>query len=318
MMGSNFSPTSANRLEGASFDSAVRAGDVFLPPILTSFAEILPMALVGVSAFLAVVFLVGAFERLLPAYRRRFFHGVSDQLERAHLFFDPVRLFALNLSFAAILTIGLWVASGSALLALLASVLAGVIPKVMLTWIRVRRRTRFRAQLSDLLMLTAGGLRAGMSLVQSLSQTAAEIEAPARQELELMLREQRLGAPFEQVLTQLERRMPLEETALLCAALRISRETGGNLAETLESLADSMRRKIGIEEKILALTAQGRLQGWAMGLLPVLCGFLLSLIEPDAMATLFSTWYGMTTCVVIAIMQLLGLYFMRRVMRIDV
>ena len=167
-------------------------------------------------------------------------------------------------------------------------------------------------------MLTAGGLRAGLGLSQALGQTAAEIDAPARQEIELMQREQRLGASFEQALAGLERRMPLEETALLCAALRISRDTGGNLAETLEALGDAMRRKVAIEGKIRALTAQGRLQGWAMGLLPLLCALLLWLVEPAAMSTLVTTWYGLATCAVIAVMQLLGLYFLRRVMRIDV
>ena len=133
-----------------------------------------------------------------------------------------------------------------------------------------------------------------------------------------MLREQRLGASFDEALTGLERRMPLEETALMCAALRISRETGGNLAETLESLADAIRRKVTIEQKIRALTAQGRLQAWAMGLLPLLCAGLLWLVEPVAMRALFTTWYGLAVCGVVAVMQLLGLYFLRRVMRIDV
>jgi tight adherence protein B len=91
-----------------------------------------------------------------------------------------------------------------------------------------------------------------------------------------------------------------------------------NLAETLEALAEAMRRKIAIEGRIRALTAQGRLQGWAMGLLPLLCGAALWVIEPVAMSALLTTWYGWATCAFVALMQLLGLYFLRRVMRIDV
>lgn len=167
-------------------------------------------------------------------------------------------------------------------------------------------------------MLVASGLRAGLSLGQSLQQTAGEVAAPARQELQLLLREQRLGAPFDQALAGLERRMPIEEVTLLAAALRISRETGGNLAETLEALGESMRKKVAIEGKIRALTAQGRLQGWAMGLLPVVVAGLLWVVEPVAMSALVSTWFGLATCVAILVMQLLGLHFIRRVMRIDV
>jgi len=277
-----------------------------------------PWLVAGVAGTLLAYLIARALARLVPVYRARFADSVSRQLARAHLFVDPARLLTLNLVVSAGATaLALWL-TGSVIAAAIAAVATGMLPRLTLAVLRRRRLNAFRQQLSDLLMLTAGGLRAGLSLGQALGQTAAEIDAPARQEVELMLREQRLGATFEQALAGLERRMPLEETALMCAALRISRETGGNLAETLEALGDAMRRKVAIEGKIRALTAQGRLQGWAMGMLPLLCALLLWLIEPVAMSALVTTWYGLATCAVIAVMQLLGLYFLRRVMRIDV
>lgn len=281
----------------------------------------IPIWLLGLAAScvaLCAVLIPSLLRSVFAAYRARFSDSVGRQLARSHLFIDPERLLVVNLGLCLAVTALTWLSSGSFTLALLAALIVGAIPKVSLTLMRLRRRKQFRLQLSDLLMLCAGGLRAGLSLSQSLAQTAAEIEVPARQEVELMLREQRLGASFEQALAGLERRMPIEETALLCAALRISRETGGNLAETLEALGDAIRRKVAIEEKIRALTAQGRLQGWAMGLLPILCAGLLFLVEPIAMTALFTTWYGISTCVAVVVMQMLGLYFMRRVMRIDV
>lgn len=277
-----------------------------------------PLLLAAVSAAILAALALRTLARLLPAYRARFADGVSRQLARAHLFVDTARLLTLNLVVAATATLAALWATGSLVAAAAVALASGALPRVTLALIRRRRLNAFRQQLSDLLMLTAGGLRAGLSLGQALGQTAAEIEVPARQEIELMLREQRLGASFEQALAGLERRMPLEETALFCAALRISRETGGNLAETLEALGDAIRRKVAIEGKIRALTAQGRLQGWAMGLLPLACALLLSLVEPVAMSALVTTWYGLATCAAIAVMQLLGLYFLRRVMRIDV
>jgi tight adherence protein B len=132
-----------------------------------------------------------------------------------------------------------------------------------------------------------------------------------------MLREQRLGASFEAALAGLERRVPLEETLLLCAALRISRHTGGHLAQTLEALADALRRKIALEGKIRSLTAQGRLQGWAMGLLPAVCALALALIEPEAMAMLVTTPLGWVTCAVLLLMQALGIHGLRRIVSID-
>jgi tight adherence protein B len=283
-----------------------------------SVIPIWPLLLAAACVALCAVLIPNLLRTMFAAYRVRFSDSVGRQLARSHLFIDPQRLLVANLAICLVVTALAWVSSGSFLLAVLAALTVGAVPKVCLAVMRLRRRQRFRLQLSDLLMLSAGGLRAGLSLSQSLAQTAAEIDAPARQEVELMLREQRLGASFDQALAGLERRMPLEETALLCAALRISRETGGNLAETLEALGDAMRRKVAIEEKIRALTAQGRLQGWAMGLLPILCAALLFLVEPVAMTALFTTWYGISTCAAVLVMQMLGLHFMRRVMRIDV
>lgn len=276
------------------------------------------LALAGVAVALLAYLLAATVARLVPAHKRRFSDAVSRQMHRMNLYIDPVRLLSLNLALVVAVSAASLALTGSGVVAAGAAVAAGFMPRVTLVVLRNRRRAAFRAQLADLLMVTAGGLRAGLSLGQSLGQTAAEIDPPARQEVELILREQRLGAPFEQALAGLERRMPLEETALFAAALRISRETGGNLAETLESLANAMRRKVAIEGKIRALTAQGRLQGWAMGLLPAACAALLWLVEPDAMRALFTTWYGLLTCAFVAIMQLLGLHFLRRVMRIDV
>jgi tight adherence protein B len=285
-------------------------------------ASTLPLWLVLASAAgaVAIALLLGtrALAHLAPAYRDRFTDAVARQLARAHLYVDPGRLMAMNLATAVAASgLVLWLAD-SLLAAAAAALATGFVPRLVLAVIRRRRQHAFRQQLPDLLMLAAGSLRAGLGLAQALGQTAAEIDPPARQEIELMLREQRLGASFDDALAGLERRMPLEETALLCAALRISRETGGNLAETLESLGDAMRRKVAIEGKIRALTAQGRLQGWAMGLLPMLCAALLWLVEPVAMAALFTTWYGLATCGFVLVMQAIGLHFLRRVMRIDV
>jgi tight adherence protein B len=268
-----------------------------------------------VAAALGVGRLLG---ELWPAYRRRFLHGVARQLQRAHIYVDASRLLALNVAVVAVATAAAFMVTGAALMALAVALACGFVPRLMLWWLRHRRIGALRQQLPDIAMLLAGGLRAGMSLNQAIAQAAAEVPVPLRQELELMLREQRLGASFETALAGLERRAPLEETVLLCAALRISRQTGGNLAHTLEALAQALRRKIALEGKIRSLTAQGRLQGWAMGLLPLLCGLALAIIEPEGMSLLFTTPLGWATCAVLLLMQGVGLHLLRRVVRIDV
>ena len=105
---------------------------------------------------------------------------------------------------------------------------------------------------------------------------------------------------------------------MFSAALRISREIGGNLGETLDTLSDTLRRKSTMEGKIDSLTAQGRMQGLVMTALPVFLGFLLYLLEPEAMSLLFTTPAGWGTLAVIIVMETLGYIFIRKVTTIDV
>src|SRR5690606_3008551 len=202
--------------------------------------------------------------------------------------------------------------------ALLVALGAGALPRFALRRIRRRRQQAFRQQMPDLLLLVAGGLRAGSGLGQALAQAAAEIDAPARQELGLVMREQRLGVGLDQALSALSRRMPVEETTLFASALRIGAEAGGSMAATLESLADATRRKLAIEGKIRAPTAQGRLQAWVMGALPAVLAALLFLVEPTAMRALIDTWQGWVVSAAVVALQAIGVVLIRRIVSIDV
>ena len=111
---------------------------------------------------------------------------------------------------------------------------------------------------------------------------------------------------------------PMQDFRMLTTALRINREVGGNLAETIEALADTLRRKATMEGKIASLTAQGKLQGLVMTGLPVLLGVLLNFLEPEAMRKLWTTGIGWTVLSIIVVMELLGYFMIRKITSIDV
>ncbi|MGE0800196.1 MAG: type II secretion system F family protein [Lautropia sp.] len=251
-------------------------------------------------------------------YRRRFTSDVGRRLDDLLLFVDAQRLFQANLVLAAaVLGAARWL-SGSWLLAVAALLALGAVPNLLLVRLARRRRQRFAAQLPDALMLVAGAIRAGASLPLALRQMSLEIQPPCGQEFDLMLREQRLGVTLDQALIGLERRMGGDDLRLVVAAVRIAGDSGGNLAETLERLADTIRRKLSIEGKIRALTAQGRLQGWIMTALPLAVAAALFALEPVTMAPLIHSWPGWVVCAVIAVLELAGLLFIRRIMDIDI
>jgi tight adherence protein B len=251
-------------------------------------------------------------------WRERFSADLGLGLRQSFVYLDVGRLFRLNLlALGAAAGGALWL-TGQPVAALVALIAVGAVPGVALGWMRRARMRRLAAQLPDAVMMVAGALRAGSSLPQAIAQAARELPAPAGRELDLVVREQRLGVGLDASMANLERRVPLEDVTLFAAALRISQETGGNLAETLERLADTLRRKYAIEGKIDALTAQGRLQGWVMAGLPLAVAGALFAIEPQAMQPLVTTWQGWMVCALIVVLELLGLHFIRKIVSIDV
>jgi tight adherence protein B len=183
---------------------------------------------------------------------------------------------------------------------------------------RKRRMRQFEEQLPDALMMLAGGMRAGIGLNAAMAQLVTETPAPLGQEFSLLLREQRLGLQLEQSLANLARRVPTQTTTLVVSAMRIATETGGGLAETLERTAHTVRSRLQMEGKIGALTAQGKLQAWVVGALPLLLMLVLNKMEPEAMSYLWHDRIGWATLAVIGVLEGLGVYVIRRIVAIDV
>ena len=251
-------------------------------------------------------------------YRSRFTGNVGRRLNDLLLFVDAQRLFRWNLLIVVLVMVAIRLVTGSWLLMALGAICLGMLPNLVLVRLARQRRLQFAGQLPDALLLVSAAIRAGASLPLALRQMSQEMVAPCGQEFELMLREQRLGVTLDDALGSLERRMGGDDLRLFTAAVRIAGDSGGNLAETLERLADSVRRKITVEGTIRALTAQGRLQGWIMTLLPPAVAAALFAIEPQAMEPLVTTWQGWAVCGVIGVLELAGLLFIRRIMDIDI
>jgi tight adherence protein B len=270
------------------------------------------------SMAFAVLAMTATVRRHGTRWRERFGADLGLGLRQSFVYLDVGHLFRLNLLMLGAVAGGaLWL-TGQPLAALVALVAVGAVPGIALGQMRRQRLQRLSTQLPDAVMLIAGALRAGSSLPQAISQAARELPAPSGREFDLVVREQRLGVGLDASMSHLERRAPLEEVTLFAAAVRISQETGGNLAETLERLADTLRRKAALEGRIDALTAQGRLQGWVMALLPLAVAGALFLIEPQAMRPLFSTWQGWGVCALVLVLEGLGLHVIRRIVNIDV
>lgn len=275
-------------------------------------------SVVALAAALLAWFALDLGTVTLAKYRAQFTEKAKFQAQEFFLFIDPKKLFIANL---AVMTLGatlVWVVTGSFILAIPAFFALVMLPRVLYAWLRKRRLREFEEQLPDALMMLSGGLRAGASLTSAVQQLVAEAQNPLAQEFSLMLREQRLGVTMEQSLNNLARRVPTQTTTLVVSAMRIASETGGGLAETLERTSNTIRSRLQMEGKIDALTAQGKLQAWVVGSLPVLLMLILNKMEPEAMGMLWHTRLGWATLVVLVFLEFMGVYLIRKITSIDV
>lgn len=254
----------------------------------------------------------------LRRYRQVYTQETGIKLSELFLFIDPAQLWLASLVCAALGSVLVWAIAGSWLAGLLAGGLATRLPGILVESLRRRRLLRFERQLPAALMSLAGGLSAGASLAVALRHIVEQSEAPLSQEFGLMQREQRLGVPFAIALDHLHERVPSEATVLVTAALRVAAQTGGNLAEALERIADTLRDRLLLQGKIRALTAQGRMQAWIVGALPVLLALVLNRLEPEAMAVLWSTPMGWTVLAIVLLLETTGVMMIRRIVNIDI
>ncbi|ABM56039.1 type II secretion system F family protein [Verminephrobacter eiseniae] len=276
------------------------------------------IAVVVLSVALLAWLLIDIGSATLERYRASFTERAGFQAAEFFLFIDARKLFLANLAVMALGGLLVWLISGSELLALPAFFALGLLPRLLYRQMRKRRLRKFEEQLPDALMMLSGGLRAGLGLSSAMAQLVAESGPPLSQEFSLMLREQRLGVTLEQALSNLNHRMPTQTTVLITSAMRIANETGGGLAETLERTSATIRSRLRMQAKIGALTAQGKLQAWVVGALPIALMLILNEMEPQAMSMLWHTRVGWATLAVIALFEFLGVYVIRKIIAIDV
>ncbi|MCL2590965.1 MAG: type II secretion system F family protein, partial [Betaproteobacteria bacterium] len=143
-----------------------------------------------------------------------------------------------------------------------------VLPNKYYAWQHKKRIALIDSQVPDMLAMAAGAISAGASLMVSLESVARDGPLPIKLEMEMMLREVRLGTDLDLALDNLAARVKSEEMIMVAAAIKIARESGGNLSESLDKLSRAVRDRQNMEKKILSLTAQGRMQAWVMAALP--------------------------------------------------
>ena len=191
-------------------------------------------------------------------------------------------------------------------------------PKVIFAILAKRRATAINQALPDGLSQIASSMRAGATFAVAIQGVVEEDRSALGEELSLLMRENRMGARMDDALDNLAERVQSEEMDLVVSAVIIAQDVGGNLAEILQSLAVTVRRKLEMEGKVAALTSQGVLQGYVVSALPFVLLAVLRFVEPEAIQPMFNCLLGWCVLSVLVVMQVVGITMIRKIVSIEI
>ena len=206
----------------------------------------------------------------------------------------------------------------SIILGILIGLGLGFVPLAYVLIKRGKRFKKFEEGLPDALDLMTSALRVGHSFNSSLSLVSRECADPVGSEFKICFDEQNYGLELRTALENMTARVPLQDLKIVVTAILIQRESGGNLAEVLEKTAYVIRQRFRLKRQVMVHTAQGRMTGWILTILPLALGVGLYIVNPDTESLLWKREIGIKLMFAAGGMLLVGTMIIQKIVRMDV
>lgn len=296
---------------------------------LNFFSDILGKR--GVSLFIAAMFFFFAYKNSIKlfawiedqTYGTRDF--VLNKCELLHFEIDPkkVTILLIALSFGSfVLIFGFFSLMGKFLLGGVLGILVGFLgwklPRPVMNMLVERRIKQYSNQMVDALNLLSNGLRAGLSVPQSLGMVVDELPAPVSEEFNTILQQTKIGVPIEEAFENLVKRVPTEDNDMFVTSINILRETGGNLAEVFDTITDVIRERVRLAQKIDTYVAQGKFQGGIIFAMPFAMAAIYTASDPKSMLPLIENPLGIILLVLALGLNLAGGFVILKIVKIKV
>ncbi|MCY1021980.1 type II secretion system F family protein [Pyxidicoccus sp. MSG2] len=275
------------------------------------------LLLVTGSVFFFSLVIFSVLSKAYEQYQERYVAKSMNDLSDMFLFIDPRQMLILNIASMCLLGILSYIIFNP-ILAVIATVFGFFVPMLLVKHYRKRRIKKFNVQLVDALQAMANAFKAGLTFPQAIEHVAREAMPPLSQEFGLFVKEVKLGVPLEEALINMGRRVGSDDLELVVVSTNIARQLGGNMAEMFETISTVIRERFRLEGKIDALTSQGKLQGWIVAAMPGVLGMVLNYMRPDLMEPMMNHLFGWILVVIIAIMEIMGIFIIRRIVNIDI
>ena len=245
---------------------------------------------------------------------------VARELARADLKFKVVEYYALVFISTLSLAVIAYLLQRQVPSLVIGAVVGFFLPRLYVKRQQAVRLTKFNDQLGDMLNLMVNGLRAGYSTMQAMEAVSRELPSPISDEFRRVVQEMQIGIPMDKALENLLRRIPSEDLDFVITAINVQREVGGNLSEILDTISFTIRERVRIKGEIRVMTAQVRMSGLVLALIPVILAVALWFISPDYIGGFFSRgpvcgWIAIATIVG---MIVAGYFVMMKIADIEV
>jgi tight adherence protein B len=248
---------------------------------------------------------------------RRLGKLVDKKLEEADILLSGgefvvivVALFIISSLFSFIITL-------NTITSIVIGFIAGAVPFFTVDSARVKRMANFNAQISDALTIMANSLRSGFSFLQAMDMVQRELPDPIKKEFFRTFREINLGTSTEEALQNLVKRVGSDDLDLVITAVLIQRQVGGNLAEVLDNIAETLRERMRVKREVRTLTAQGRISGLIIQLLPAFLAAFLFFTNRPYIMELFTDRLGQIMLTVALVNEAIGIYLIRKIVDIN-
>ena len=252
----------------------------------------------------------------------RLFEGFKSKiwqdLYSAHILLKPEEFISVCILFYVALSMLLYAITRNFYVSIFVGIIGWFIPVLF-----VKRRIKLRKkaineQLADTIILISNSLKAGYSFFQSIDAVCKEMPAPISEEFAKMQNKINLGMTVEDALQELVGRVKSDDLDMVATAVLIQRQVGGNLAEILDNISSTIRERIKIKRDIRTITAQGRISGFIISVLPAALGAILYFINPEHIGLLFTEKAGILILAFSALMQIIGVYFISKIVKVDI
>ncbi|MFA7230829.1 MAG: type II secretion system F family protein [Victivallaceae bacterium] len=288
----------------------------------------LPSLFAFLAVTMATLVIVDFISFASARYKERYLEEAAVELDDVLLQLPPGKILDLSLAISAVaffMAVVIFASTSNSFswpkgifLGMVLAIVTFPMPRLILKQLRIHRLIKFNEQLEDALGSISSSLKAGFNINQALETIASENRRPISVEFRLLVQEIRLGVQLEQALDNMNRRLGSDDFELVVTAIITARQTGGKLTAVLERLASVIRERARINNKLRAMTAQGKLQAVIIGIMPFALMFFMSWASPTTMDNFFGSLLGIMAIIGASILVVIGFLVIRKITTIDV